>query len=354
MNEPSNNSRNSRNIIKNHSQIAKVKNKGETDLKIVTNSIKEMSLSPLPFYQPKKLKEDKSVPRITSEKKVLKVSYDSNLKNSNIFTSIKQNTKQNKSCIVTEIISSPCKNKGKVITKLKDGNENVKEAVKSSLYNEYKSNARNSQKGNTNLKSNINYNKSNADNSKELNKINTYSYINTSEKNQESERQMKLKPNSCTNSIRKKDINSSQSKFLNLPLQKRTIGANEISINLKLINNESNKKQDDNVKKTIESGLPNKQVNGNISYNSSQDRNFKLLENTSLKQFLDHSGDDVDKPSDSGRHSTKKSEASEKNVFKNDEFLQKKFSKKFIMYPNDFNLDDADENLKNIMFKKNY
>ena len=106
-----------------------------------------------------------------------------------------------------------------------------------------------------------------------------------------------------------------------------------MSINSKQINNESNKKHDNNVKKTIENGLANKQVNGNISFNSSQDRNIKLLENTSLKQFLDLQGDDVDKPCDSRIHYTKKSEASENKVLKNHEFLQKNSQRSLYLIP---------------------
>ena len=128
---------------------------------------------------------------------------------------------------------------------------------------------------------------------------------------------------------------------------------NEVSINLKdIIDNKKIEEIKSQSKENIDSGL-NFNVNNN---NLPQEIKIKL-ENNQHIGFIDFDYENCCKPSDSGRLSTNKSESekhSASNYFFQDDLMNCKIDKNNIMYTNAIDLEDFEENLKNIIFRKNY
>jgi len=352
---------NSRNVTReiNKSNITKANVERKSNQK----EIKDGSFYISPLNLTKKNIDAYSNSKRNSEKKDLKISFDSSIKNSNIFSTLKENQTKNVGNSFFLNFKSPQKNtsKGKInIASTEINLDNEKEVIRTSFYNEFKSLIRKSEKVPVNLQKGSILNTTIESNSKKYSKKTTNSFINLVGKRngiyEDSDRPRDRNPNSSYHSKGTKEIRSGKS---HLQTSKRN-NINEISITLKDITNQSehvSKNEEGNSKNNVkfEKNSTIKRLNTNS--NRSSHEKINKIENIQFKEFLNFSGENIDKPSDSGRVTTKKSEdASDKNsnVFRNKEMLQSKVTKKDIMYTNEINYEDVEENLKNIIFKKKY
>ncbi len=325
--------------------------------------MKDSSFHASPLNTTKKKVEANSNSKRNSEKKDLKISFDSSIKNSNIFSTLKENQTKNVNNSFFLNFKSPQKNTsiGKInIASTEINLDNEKEIIRTSFYNEFKSLIRKSEKMPVNLIKASILNTTNESNPKKYSKKSTNSFINLVGKRngiyEDSDRPRDRNPNSSYHSKGTKEIRSGKSHF---QTSKRN-NINEISITLKDITNQSglvSKNEERNSKNYVQNDKNSTIKRLNTNSNRSSQEKINNIENILLKQFLNFSGENLDKPSDSGRVTTKKSEdASDKNsnVFRNKEMLQSKVTKKDIMYTNEINYEDVEENFKNIIFKKKY
>jgi len=210
-------------------------------------------------------------------------------------------------------------------------NTNEKVALKSSIYKEYKNLTRAKTKDSSYFAS-----------KNSMVKKNTYSHsffnMTNKVKQQESERLLKQNVNSSTNSLKQdktSNYNRTYSKMMSKANSKQEQDYENDEINLP-------RKLDDCVVKQ------NDEVPG---YQNAPDNDFKIkLENNEIFEI----SYEEQKPSESSRISTKKSDTSNKNIFQKDCLLPVKVNKKNIMYTNEINLEEADENFKSILFRKKY